>query len=41
MKYLLPILFTGFAITSFAQQEIKLEEVRNHIWDSVKLTAKI
>ena len=41
MKYLLLILFAGFAITSFAQQEIKLEEVRNHIGDSVKLMAKI
>jgi hypothetical protein len=41
MKYFLLILFTGFAITSFAQQEIKLEEVRNHIGDSVKLMAKI
>jgi hypothetical protein len=41
MKYLLIILFTGLAITSFAQQQIKLEEVRNHIGDSVKLMAKI
>ncbi len=41
MKYLLLILFAGFTITSFAQQEIKLEEVRNHIGDSVKLVAKI
>ena len=41
MKYLLIILFTSFAITSFAQQQIKLEEVRNHIGDSVKLMAKI
>ena len=41
MKYLLLILFAGFAVTSFAQQEIKLEEVKNHIGDSVKLMAKI
>jgi hypothetical protein len=41
MKYFLLILFTGFAVSSFAQQEIKLEEVRNHIGDSVKLMAKI
>ena len=41
MKYLLLILLTFLAITSFAQQEIKLEEVRNHIGDSVKLMAKI
>jgi hypothetical protein len=33
MKYLLMILFTGFAITSLAQQQIKLEEVSNHIVD--------
>ena len=31
----------GFTVKSFAQQEIKLEEVRNHIGDSVKLMAKI
>ena len=41
MKYLLLILLAGFAVTSFAQQEIKLEEVKNHIGDSVKLMAKI
>ena len=41
MKYLLLILFAGFAVKSFAQQEIKLEEVKNHIGDSVKLMAKI
>ncbi|HSQ44526.1 MAG TPA: hypothetical protein VLM16_05990 [Ginsengibacter sp.] len=41
MKHLLIILFVGFTVTSFAQQEIKLEEVRNHIGDSVKLMAKI
>ena len=31
----------GFTITSFAQQEIKLDDVRNHIGDSVKLMGKI
>src|SRR6185437_14090353 len=41
MKYLLLILLTFLAITSFPQQEIKLEEVRNHVGDSVKLMAKI
>ena len=41
MKYLLIILLSGFTITSFAQQEIKLEDIRNHIGDSVKLIAKI
>ena len=41
MKCLLIILFIGFTVKSFAQQEIKLEEVRNHIGDSVKLMAKI
>lgn len=41
MKYLLIILFTAFTLTAFAQQEIKLEEVKNHIGDSVKLMAKI
>ncbi len=41
MKYLLIILFTGFTVTAFAQQEIKLAEVKNHIGDSVKLMAKI
>ena len=41
MKYLLLLLLAGFAATCFAQQEIKLEEVRNHVGDSVKLMVKI
>jgi hypothetical protein len=41
MKYLLVIVFIGLAFCTTAQQEIKLEEVRNHIGDSVKLRAKI
>jgi hypothetical protein len=41
MKYLLVIVFIGLAFCTAAQQEIKLEEVRNHIGDSVKLRAKI
>ncbi len=41
MKYLLTIVLSAFVLGALAQQEIKIEDVRNHIGDSVKLMAKI
>jgi len=41
LKYILIIVFSIIAFSSNAQQEIKIEEVKNHVGDSVKLTAKI
>jgi hypothetical protein len=41
MKFLLPLLLTFFSITAQAQKEIKLDEVKDHIGDSVKLSGTI
>jgi DNA/RNA endonuclease YhcR with UshA esterase domain len=41
MKYLILAILTFVTFSAFAQQEIKLEEVKNHVGDSVKLKAKI
>ncbi len=41
MKYLLLVVFSWLTVSTTAQTEIKLEEIKNHIGDSVKLTAKI
>lgn len=41
MKYLLTIAIACLAVTAFAQQEIKIEDVRNHIGDSVKICSKV
>src|SRR5256885_8573950 len=41
MKLLIPASFLCFSITAIAQTEIKIEDVRNHVGDSVKLMAKI
>jgi len=41
MKYIFTIAFTLLVLSVFAQKEIKLEEVKNHIGDSVKIQAKI
>jgi DNA/RNA endonuclease YhcR with UshA esterase domain len=41
MKYFILSLLTLLTFSSFAQTEIKIEDVKNHIGDSVKLTAKI
>ena len=41
MKYLILSILTFITLTAFAQTEIKIEDVKNHIGDSVKLTAKI
>lgn len=41
MKYFILSILTLFTFSSFAQKEIKIEDVQNHIGDSVKLTAKI
>jgi ATP-dependent helicase YprA (DUF1998 family) len=41
MKCLLLIVLTAITSSAFSQKEIKLEDVRNHIGDSVKLRAKI
>jgi hypothetical protein len=36
MRYIFTIAFTFLVLSVFAQKEIKLEEVKNHIGDSVK-----
>jgi hypothetical protein len=41
MKYLILSILTLITVTVFAQTEIKIEDVKNHIGDSVKLMAKI
>ncbi|HEY8658748.1 MAG TPA: hypothetical protein VIL78_06910 [Hanamia sp.] len=41
MRYIFTISFTFLVLSVFAQKEIKLEEVKNHIGDSVKIQAKI
>ena len=41
MKYFLFTALTLFVLTAFSQTEIKLEDVKDHIGDSVKLQAKI
>ena len=41
MKYLICIILSWFTFSAIAQTEIKLEDVRNHVGDSVKLMAKI
>lgn len=41
LKYIYTIAITFFSFQAFAQQEIKLEEIKDHIGDSVKIMAKI
>ncbi|MDQ2721358.1 MAG: hypothetical protein M3Z26_16570 [Bacteroidota bacterium] len=41
MKTFLIITFCFSGITSFSQQQIKVEEAKNHIGDSVKICSKI
>jgi hypothetical protein len=41
MKFLFSLLLTIFTISAHAQKEIKLEEVKDHIGDSVKLSGRI
>lgn len=42
MKYLIvSIFFSSIIFSSFAQQQIKLEDIKNHVGDSVKIMAKI
>lgn len=41
MKYLILPILAFITLTAFSQTDIKLEDVKNHIGDSVKLTAKI
>jgi len=41
MKALLLLLITAVALTSFGQKQIKLEEVKNHIGDSVRVGGNI
>jgi hypothetical protein len=41
MKSILIAGFLCFNITAFAQTEIKLEDIKNHVGDSVRLMAKI
>ncbi len=41
MKYVLIIAFTLLTFLSFAQQEIKIDDAKNHVGDSVKICAKI
>jgi hypothetical protein len=41
MKYLLTIILTGLITGASAQQEIKIEDVRKHIGDSVKICSKV
>ena len=41
MKYLLIIILVSFTLASFAQKEIKIEDARNHIGDSIKIFSKI
>src|SRR5258705_3629589 len=41
MKPLLLIVLSAITCSAFSQKEIKLEDVKNHIGDSVKLRAKI
>ncbi len=38
-KYCILLLFAFVSLNAFAQQAIKLEEVKDHVGDSVKLTA--
>src|SRR5437773_271730 len=41
MRYLLIIIFAGFTAVSFAQEEIKIEDAKSHIGDSIKIFSKI
>jgi len=41
MKYLILSVLTSITLTAIAQTEIKIQDVKNHIGDSVKLVAKI
>ena len=41
MKLLIIVSFLCFSITVIAQTDIKIEDVRNHVGDSVRLMAKI
>jgi hypothetical protein len=40
MKYIL-IFLIGFSFPAFAQKQIKIEEVKNHVGDSVTICTKI
>jgi len=41
MKFLLTAVFAFILFSSFAQKQIKLEEVKNHIGDSVTVNGLI
>jgi hypothetical protein len=41
MKYFILSILTLLTFSSFAQQEVKIEDVRNHVGDSVIIRAKI
>lgn len=41
LKFIFSIAITFLSFQAFAQQEIKLEEIKDHIGDSVKIMAKI
>ncbi len=41
MKNIIILILCFLSVSSFAQTEIKLDDVQNHVGDSVKLMAKI
>lgn len=41
MKNIIILILCFLSISSFAQTEIKLDDVQNHVGDSVKVMAKI
>jgi hypothetical protein len=41
MKYLSTLVLAGFTVIAFAQNEIKIEDARSHVGDSVKIFSKI
>ena len=41
MKFRFTIFLSLLALSCFAQQEIKIEDAKNHIGDSVKICARI
>lgn len=41
MKQLIPILFLVISFTCFSQTEIKIEDSKNHVGDSVRICTKI
>ena len=41
MKHILVLIMSSFTLTSFTQQKISLNDVKNHINDSVEITSKV